>query len=199
MVVKTKIQVNLAELKRWYIDLKQKWEALERLEPSESIYYQKYVVQGTAFGWPLQNSTEPHFQNSPFCRSRTGQKDLESLTYTTFNHYACGYAEKVLSYFTEAHLSRVYVLESGFEWNWHVDSPHSQRMVIAIETNEKSFILFDRNKEDKFHIPADGYVYVIDSRKEHKAYNHGGAERVHLLWSMQSKDVSKYLNNEVLL
>jgi hypothetical protein len=58
----------------------------------------------------------------------------------------------------------------------------TKRAHIAIVTNPDCRITF-RNG-DSFHIPADGRVYVADTRSLHTAYNAGHCERVHLAISM---------------
>ena len=40
-----------------------------------------------------------------------------------------------------------------------------------------------------FHVPTDGQVYQVETRREHTAYNAGASERVHLAISMADTEV----------
>jgi len=61
----------------------------------------------------------------------------------------------------------------------HVDYPYYEQIKLhaAIETNENSFWIVEG---ERFHIPADGNFYWIDSGRLHAAENYGKQKRLHL-------------------
>jgi hypothetical protein len=71
------------------------------------------------------------------------------------------------------------------------DTIYGVRLHIAIETNELCFNGgWDENgKEFKFHIPADGHVWFINTGVKHFAANNGDTPRIHLVMSVDSQAI----------
>lgn len=65
-------------------------------------------------------------------------------------------------------------------YSFHFDI--TQRYHISLITNESAFLIF--KNEIPAHIPADGYVYHVDTRNDHTAVNSGGLPRIHLVFSL---------------
>ena len=72
-----------------------------------------------------------------------------------------------------------------------------ERYHIPIITNDRSFFFVNETNEvpwpvdgvrvpsiSTFHLPADGSVYQVDTKKHHTVYNGGRTNRVHLVCSV---------------
>lgn len=104
------------------------------------------------------------------------------------------YLEEILNYFDgKAHRSRFARLAPHSEIKPHVDydTIYGVRLHMAIETNELCFNGgWDENeKEFKFHIPADGHVWFINTGVKHFAFNNGDTPRIHLVMSVDSQNI----------
>ena len=72
--------------------------------------------------------------------------------------------------------TRVMKLFSKRCYFWHKDT--TKRLHIPIITNPHCFLLIGGVQ---FHLPADGYSYVVDTTKMHTAVNASKEERVHIV------------------
>ena len=62
---------------------------------------------------------------------------------------------------------------------YSVHQDKAPRYHMALETNPDAFFVFPDTKEI-YHIPADGYVYEVDTTLKHTFVN-AGADRTHLV------------------
>lgn len=77
--------------------------------------------------------------------------------------------------------TRIMVQEGRRCYSIHTDD--NPRLHIAITTSNQARFIFT-NPPEITHIPADGYVWWVDTRKEHTAINGSMDIRVHLLMSL---------------
>lgn len=77
-------------------------------------------------------------------------------------------------------------------YSFHFDN--TQRYHISLVTNESAFLVF--RDEIPVHIPADGYVYSVDTRNDHTAINCGEQPRIHLVLSLANDSDDDRLFNE---
>lgn len=68
----------------------------------------------------------------------------------------------------------------------HVDSPPCFTIHVPIETNPEALIIIGENE---YHLPADGSVYILDTRKPHFIYNAGVTNRTHLVFRLFFSDL----------
>lgn len=68
----------------------------------------------------------------------------------------------------------------------HVDSPPSFTIHVPIETNPEAHIVIGENE---YHLPADGSIYILDTRKPHFIYNAGTTSRTHLVFRLFFNDL----------
>ncbi|KTD76571.1 aspartyl/asparaginyl beta-hydroxylase domain-containing protein [Legionella waltersii] len=64
---------------------------------------------------------------------------------------------------------------------WHRDTregSYGVRLHIPVITNPDCWY---ETEEGKFHMPADGYCYLVDVSRLHMAYNHGKEDRIHII------------------
>jgi Aspartyl/Asparaginyl beta-hydroxylase len=57
---------------------------------------------------------------------------------------------------------------------------------MAVRTDPRCFITSGTG--EGHHVPADGRLYVFDTREEHTAYNAGETHRVHLTIALASEE-----------
>ena len=60
-------------------------------------------------------------------------------------------------------------------------SDWQKRIHIPIITNEKCKLVVNNTV---YHLPADGFAYVVDTTQEHTAFNASTHERIHLLFNL---------------
>lgn len=76
---------------------------------------------------------------------------------------------------------RIMRLMSHRCYSVHYDS--SPRVHLPLVTNPDAFLAFPEQSK-LFHLPADGSMYLADTRLRHTAMNGGSAERFHIVASL---------------
>lgn len=103
------------------------------------------------------------------------------------------YLKEVLNTFPGAHRTRFANLAPNSEVKPHIDydTLYGIRLHIALETNEQCFNGgWDKEgNEVKYHIPADGSVWLVNPGVKHYAVNGGSTNRNHLIISIDSQKV----------
>jgi hypothetical protein len=74
--------------------------------------------------------------------------------------------------------TRLMFMAPGRCYTFHRDT--SPRLHLAISTNDQSFLLLEVDgKFERLHIPADGQIWRVDTRRIHTAMNAGPNPRIH--------------------
>ena len=68
----------------------------------------------------------------------------------------------------------------------HQDSPEKFRFHIPIETNDQATFTID-GKE--VHIPADGWIYLVNTTYLHSTENSGSSTRTHIYGGVMTEDI----------
>jgi len=87
---------------------------------------------------------------------------------------------------TKFKLCRFRIMIMGGPMAYYAHSDPTRRLHYVIETNKDCIFLFPEVKE-QFHIPADGNVYMVDTRLRHTFVNASNKTRIHLLLSLFSE------------
>lgn len=107
------------------------------------------------------------------------------------------YLKELLSTFPGAHRSRFANLAPNSKVKPHIDydTLYGLRLHIALTTNDQCYNGgWDKNgNEIKFHIPADGSVWLVNPGVKHYAVNNGNTARNHLIISIDSQAVLSHL------
>lgn len=75
--------------------------------------------------------------------------------------------------------SRLLTIEPGFEMKAaHVDGDVSVRIHIPLETNPDAWIEVEGTR---YHLPADGSGYLVNTSLYHRVGNHGESDRTHFV------------------
>ena len=97
--------------------------------------------------------------------------------YGTYLHFIY----KTLS--TKFQLCRFRIMIMNGPMVYYAHSDTSRRLHYVVETNSDCVFLFPEIGE-QFHIPADGNVYLVDTRLRHTFVNASRLPRIHLLLSL---------------
>lgn len=82
----------------------------------------------------------------------------------------------------------VSILTPGTILRQHQDTPDKFRFHIAIETNDKAYWIIDG---ERLQIPADGWVYIVNTSLPHAVYNEGDTPSVKVYGKIYTEDVLK--------
>lgn len=103
------------------------------------------------------------------------------------------YLREVLSTFTGAHRTRFANLAPNSEVKPHIDydTLYGVRLHIALATNKHCYNGgWDKDgNEIKYHIPANGSVWLVNPGVKHYAVNGGNTARNHLIISLDSQQL----------
>jgi hypothetical protein len=80
---------------------------------------------------------------------------------------------------------RVRTLRPGIAMAMHRDP--SPRAHVALVTNPHCFLTSELGQS--YHVPADGNVYVLDTRLPHTAFNASREERLHLTIALADEEI----------
>ena len=108
------------------------------------------------------------------------------------------YIEKVLNKFnTPITKARIISLKSGGLLPPHVDFPYYKyiRIHASLKTNPLSFWEVEG---EKFHVPADGYFYWLDSGRYHSVWNDGDTDRLNLSINLKVYNEKFNENNDII-
>ncbi len=124
----------------------------------------------------LQHSTECHDVFTEGCGSFKDTNRKES-DYNILNDF---YENTLFETIINDHKvcrSRIMMMEKHSTYSIHRDKV--SRYHLAIETNPDAYFLFPRTSTLE-HVPADGYVYEVDTTQDHTFVN-CGPDRTHLV------------------
>lgn len=215
--VKTDIRVDLSQLRAWYEWLLEKENPVKKSWKTD--YGSDYFEAGSeGFGWSLHDFEmdsayhrveweDPQTINDPMLRSKGTITFEDGHSIPVCNrHYTKqrdivkdNYAGKILDFFGGSYRGIVWAIKPSFKFVPHVDFPRNDtyRVHIPIHTNNHSF--FEIGGE-KFNIPADGYVWLINTGDhEHTAWNYGTESRVHLYLQMPLATFDQFSETSVRL
>lgn len=74
--------------------------------------------------------------------------------------------------------TRIMVMTPGRQYSIHKDP--TRRLHLPLVTNEKAEFIFTED-EFRVHMPADGRLHVVDTRRSHTATNGGEQNRIHIV------------------
>lgn len=131
--------------------------------------------------------------------SRVAKKDpkADERWYRKIKNDVPSYLKEILSKINGAHRTRFANLAPYSEVKPHIDydTTYGIRLHIALETNDECFNGgWDKNGiEYREHIPADGSVWLVNPGVKHYAINNGSKARNHLIISVDSQEILKYV------
>lgn len=82
----------------------------------------------------------------------------------------------------------VSILTPGTVLKTHQDTPDKFRFHIALHTNDDAYWVIDG---ERIQIPADGWVYIVNTSLPHAVYNHGTSPSIKVYGKIYTEDVLK--------
>lgn len=74
--------------------------------------------------------------------------------------------------------TRIMVMTPGRQYSIHKDP--TRRLHLPLVTNPKAEFIFTED-DLRVHMPADGSIHMVDTRKSHTAVNGGEENRIHIV------------------
>lgn len=82
----------------------------------------------------------------------------------------------------------VSILTPGTILHKHQDAPDKIRFHVAVHSNDKAYWVIDG---ERIQIPADGWVYLVNTTLPHAVYNEGSTPSVKIYGKVYTEDVIK--------
>jgi hypothetical protein len=192
--IQSGIKIDLARLRQWWDDIHpDQFSIFEQKRTKGFRYVRIHRLNLSSFP-KLENLNSEQTLSESIERREVlvNGREMSRTDFGELSPYLCtGYCRTIMETFPESYYCCVIGLSEGFEYPAHVDTPvDSYRMHIVLKTNPDAE--FDMEGE-KFHLPADGYVYMLATGTyKHTAWNRGDTERLHLTWEMPISTYRKY-------
>jgi hypothetical protein len=201
--IKPWFKIDLEELKNWYSELERNygdWKFIQGVHtymwennPSDpsGITGHKLLDDTSWYNlcWNPNNKTggvPPERSNTkPEYRELNDIDDL--CPRECFNGYALEVCRKIEE---TARIKKVVIsiLTPGTILVKHQDAPDKIRFHICISTNDDAYWIIDG---ERIQIPADGWVYLVNTSLPHELYNNGSTPIIKLYGKIFTEDVIK--------
>lgn len=196
-LIKRWLPVDTEKLKDWYAELLKrysdwKWEYgrhkyMWKYDPHEKIG--EFFQPDTA--WIMMTWGADVKGPVPWLRTITKDEYYAPMPKDESAYRECffGYAKEVITNFPiPAEEIQVAIHTPGTRLPQHQDSPEKLRFHIPIHTDEKARFKIDGND---VHLPADGWVYLVNTTYLHETNNSSDIDRVHIYGNLYTSDVMK--------
>jgi len=97
---------------------------------------------------------------------------------------------KLKELFPNSHQYSIAGHPTGTFVNLHKDNDKYLKIHIPIYTNTQAMFLFENTK---FHLPADGSMYLVNTQELHGTTNSGDTDRIHLFFKIPVSDSDRIL------
>lgn len=104
-----------------------------------------------------------------------------------FNGYMLEVAQEIEKYVRVKKVI-VSILTPGTILHEHQDAPDKFRFHVAVHNNDYAYWIIDG---EKIQIPADGWVYIVNTSFPHSVYNEGDTPSVKIYGKIYTEDVLK--------
>lgn len=196
-MIKRWMKVDIEKIKSWYDDLLKnysdwKWEYgkhnyMWKYDPNEKLG--KFMNDDTS--WIMLTWGDDRPGPVPWLRYIAKPEFDAVMPEHNLGARECftGYGLEVIRNFPiPAYDIQVAIHTPGTRLPTHQDSPEKFRFHIPIITNlDARFII---NGID-IHLPADGWVYLVNTTYAHSTENNGNSDRVHIYGGVITDDVFK--------
>ena len=201
--IKPWFKIDLEKMRQWYADLEENysdWKFVQSKhkymwdkDPSDpeaktghrfmddtswyNLCWNPTTMQGAVP--PERSNTKPEYREA---------KDLNELCpRDCFNGYALEVCREIEK---QARIKKalVSILTPGTLLLKHQDAPDKFRFHICLYTNDKAYWIIDG---EKMSIPADGWVYLVNTSLPHELHNDGDTPVIKLYGKIFTEDVIK--------
>jgi hypothetical protein len=197
-------QIDLIKLRRWYSKLEEDygdWKFIQgqhsymwKEDPSDPSGKTGHKLMPDSFWYnlcwnpsnrpgvvpPERSNAKPEFKETA--------DDVPGLfPRDCFNGYMLQVAQEI-----EKHVRTKKVVISGLTpgtiLHEHQDAPDKFRFHIALYTNDNAYWIIDG---ERLQIPADGWVYIVNTSYPHSVYNEGTTPSIKVYGKIYTEDVLK--------
>jgi hypothetical protein len=185
LIHKLKLNVNLDEIRNYYNTVVNDFNYLKWSRSLDDI---ESGVGGHSFenlyGWGIESNQPDIDQPCPpynVLKLKNEYKETKLVFGPILN---------LKKLFPNSHQYSIAGHPSGTRVNLHRDSDKYLKIHIPIYTNPSAEFIF---KDNKYHLPADGSIYLVNTQVMHGTDNQGTTDRVHLFFKVPSTDLNKIL------
>jgi hypothetical protein len=202
--IKPWFKIDLEKLRSWYEDLEKnygdwkfihgehKWMWKEDPSDPTGETGHKFMPDSAWYNlsWnppdrqgvlpPERSNAKPEFKDT--------EEDVPELfPRECFNGYMLEVGEEIASKVRTKKVI-VSILTPGTILHTHQDAPDKFRFHIALYTNDNAYWIIDG---ERIQIPADGWVYLVNTSYPHSLYNEGDSPSIKIYGKIYTEDVLK--------
>jgi hypothetical protein len=194
-LIKRWLPVDQAKIESWYSDLLEnygdwvwtysKHKNMWKYDPNEELG--KFMADDAS--WLMLTWGNDTKGPVPWMRAIAEDKFNPTMPHDSLGARECftGYALEVVQNLpARARDIQVSIHTPGTNLPPHQDSPEKLRFHIPIETNEQATFTIDGKK---VHIPADGWIYLVNTTYLHSTTNNGCNTRSHIYGGVMTEDI----------
>lgn len=193
-IQKLKLSLDINSLQSYYQELLTsyphlKWVAKDNLSAVEAGVGGHKI--GDMFGYGIESNLDDlTLPAPPYNISKN--KGAYRETVLVF-----GIIKQLKEMFPYSHQYSIAVHPTSTFVNQHIDSDCFLKIHIPIHTNPLAYFCFGNKK---YHMPADGSMYLVNTKKMHGTINEGKVNRVHLFFKVpEEKQDDLLVGSETLL
>jgi hypothetical protein len=194
-LIKRWLPVDQEKISQWYEDLLENYsdwiwiysqhKDMWKYDPNTELG--KFMADDAA--WLMLTWGDNTKGPVPWMRSIAKDKYNSTMPHDILGERECftGYALDVIKNLpARARDIQVSIHTPGTSLPPHQDSPEKFRFHIPVKTNEQATFTIDGNE---VHIPADGWIYLVNTTYIHSTENAGDHERVHIYGGVMTEDI----------
>ena len=191
MIQKLNIKLDINELREYYHTVVRDFQHLKwtkELEFTNDKWSGDNMVD-RLIGWGIDSNLLDI--NSPSPPYNISVKDKVNYRNTSL---AFGIINKLQSIFPYAYRWAISVQEPGGYVNKHNDNSKNLTVWIPIYNPEEAKLVMYYDEETNIHLPSDGSLYLVDTRIDHRTYNHSTEDRVLLSFRFDIEYLNQVLS-----
>jgi hypothetical protein len=202
-LIKRWFSVDITRLQNWYSELIEQYGDW-RWEYGKHKYMWKYDLQekiGEFFqpstAWIMLTWGNDVQGPVPWLRTIAKEEYYADMPRNESAYREClfGYAKEIITQFPiPASDIQVAIHTPGTRLPQHQDSPDQMRFHIPIHTDNRARFVI--NGHD-VHLPADGWVYLVNTSYLHETNNASDIDRVHIYGNVFTEDIMNLNLNEL--
>jgi hypothetical protein len=179
-LVKLNIKVDLSELRRYYSDVEQKYQHLCWKVGNTTVVDDAGVGGHRVekmYGWAIESNALDITKPCP-----PYNIGLEKLDYYRDTDLVFGIIHSFKKHFPFAHGYSLATHPPGTFINSHIDTDDWIKIHVPIHTSDNSWFYFEN--DEKYHMEADGSLYLVNTMIPHGTDHCGTSNRAHLIFKI---------------
>jgi hypothetical protein len=181
-LIKLKIKVDIDKLRNYYSVIEKNYEHLCWRFNSLVDQYDEGVGGHRVkdmFGWAIESNAMDITKPCP-----PYNIGLKTLSYYRDTEMVFGIINSFKKQFPFAHGYSLATHPPGTFINSHIDTDDWIKIHVPIYTSDNSWFYFE--KDEKYHMEADGSLYLVNTMISHGTDHCGNSNRTHLIFKIPS-------------